>query len=194
MSDERADGLPIEQLRDPQAWAEWLEANHGDAPGVWLKIAKKGTPYETVTHAQALKLALCFGWIDGQRDGFDEIFFLQRFTPRKAKSKWSQINRSAALELIRTGEMRPAGQAEVDRAKQDGRWEAAYAPQSQATVPDDFAAALAANPPAEQFFETLRGQNRYAFLYRLQDAKKPETRARRITQFVAMLAEGKTFH
>ncbi len=144
-----------------------------------------------MTFPEALEVALCFGWIDGQRDRLDEQWFLQRFTPRRPKSKWSKINRAKATALIESGRMRPAGLEAVERAKADGRWDAAYDPPSQLTVPEDLAAALAQNEAAEAFFRTLDRTNRYALLYRIHDAKRPETRARRIEQFVAMLAEGK---
>jgi uncharacterized protein YdeI (YjbR/CyaY-like superfamily) len=183
--------LPTEQICSQAKWHAWLRKHSDSSKGVWLKIAKKGAPVTTVTHAEALEEALCFGWIDGQRDRFDEHFFLQRFTPRGPRSKWSEINREKAKQLIADGLMAPRGHGEVERAQQDGRWDAAYEPQSRAKVPDDFQRALAANPPAKEFFETLTGVSRYAFLYRISDAKRPETRARRISQFVELLAEGK---
>jgi uncharacterized protein YdeI (YjbR/CyaY-like superfamily) len=186
--------LPVLQFEDPPAWERWLDANHASSEGVWLKIAKKASGTTTVTHAEALHEALCYGWIDGQRAPHDETFFLQRFTPRRPRSKWSEINRDKALELIERGRMKPAGLAQVEAAKQDGRWEAAYAPQSRLTIPDDFQRALDENPAAREFFATLRGVRRYSFLYRIQDAKRPETRARRIREYVAMLAEGRTHH
>jgi uncharacterized protein YdeI (YjbR/CyaY-like superfamily) len=157
---------------------------------VWLKVAKKAAPVTTVTHEEALEDALCFGWIDGQRDRFDEQFFLQRFTPRGPRSKWSEINRESAKRLIEDGRMHAAGQAQVTAAQEDGRWDAAYEPQSRATIPPDFEAALDQNPPAKTFFATLRGVSRYAFLYRISDAKRPETRAKRIEKFVELLARG----
>jgi uncharacterized protein YdeI (YjbR/CyaY-like superfamily) len=188
------DDLPVLQLPDQRAWERWLEANHDSVAGAWLKTAKKSAPQRTVTHPEALESAICFGWIDGQRVPHDESFFLQRFTPRKARSRWSQINRAKAEQLIAERRMRPTGLAQVEAAKADGRWESAYQPQSSATVPDDFQEALDRNPTAKAFFETLRGQNRYAFLYRIQDAKRPETRRKRIDTFVAMLSEGRTFY
>jgi uncharacterized protein YdeI (YjbR/CyaY-like superfamily) len=171
-------------------WERWLEANHG-ADGVWIKMAKKGSRVASVTHAEALELALCFGWIDGQRKGLDEQFFLQKFTPRRPRSKWSRINREKAELLIAAGRMRPSGLAEVERAQADGRWDAAYEPQSTARVPDDLQQELDARPKAASFFASLDSRNRYAILYRLQDAKRPETRARRLAEFVAMLEEGR---
>jgi uncharacterized protein YdeI (YjbR/CyaY-like superfamily) len=188
------DKLPVVQFADAAVWERWLEQHAEDSDGVWLKIAKKATGLPTVTHAEALEAALCFGWIDGQRAGHDERFFLQRFTPRKARSKWSQINREKAQELIEQGRMRSPGMRQVQAAQADGRWEAAYEPQSRASVPDDLQRALDRNPQARAFFETLRGQNRYAVIYRVQDAKRPETRARRIATFVEMLGEGKTLY
>jgi uncharacterized protein YdeI (YjbR/CyaY-like superfamily) len=173
-------------------WRDWLEAHHGDADGVWLKIAKKRSGIASVSHAEALDVALCFGWIDAVRHAHDDEYFLQRFTPRRARSKWSQVNRDRAERLIEAGEMHPAGLAEVRRAKADGRWDAAYEPQSRATVPDDLQAALDANRAAAQTFATLTSQNRYAILFRLRDAKRPETRARRLERFVAMLERGET--
>jgi uncharacterized protein YdeI (YjbR/CyaY-like superfamily) len=173
-------------------WRDWLEAHHGDADGVWLKIAKKRTGIASVSHAEALDVALCFGWIDAVRHAHDDEYFLQRFTPRRARSKWSQVNRDRAERLIEAGEMHPAGLAEVRRAKADGRWDAAYEPQSRATVPDDLQAALDANRAAAQTFATLTSQNRYAILFRLRDAKRPETRARRLERFVSMLERGET--
>jgi uncharacterized protein YdeI (YjbR/CyaY-like superfamily) len=188
------DDLPILQFADRHAWARWLEDEHDASPGVWLKIAKKATGIATVTHPEALEEAICYGWIDGQRAPHDESFFLQRFTPRSKRSKWSQINRDKATSLIEQNRMKPAGLAQVEAAKADGRWEAAYAPQSSQAIPEDFRQALEENPAAYEFFKTLRGARRYSFLYRIQDAKRPETRARRIKEFVAMLAEGRTHH
>lgn len=187
------DELPILPFADAATWEAWLE-QHADAPGVWLKIAKKDTGIATVTYAQALDVALCFGWIDGQKRGFDATWFLQRFTPRQRGSRWSKINTEHVARLAAAGRMRPAGLAEVEAARADGRWAAAYEGQRTATVPEDLRQALDANPAAAAFFATLRGANRYAILYRVQDAKRPETRARRIERFVAMLARGETLH
>jgi uncharacterized protein YdeI (YjbR/CyaY-like superfamily) len=189
-----ADELPILPFADAAAFEAWLEAEHARTPGVLLQIAKKDSGIATVTYAEALEVALCFGWIDGQKRAFDERFFLQRFTPRRRDSRWSKVNREKATALIAAGRMRPAGLAQVEAAKANGRWEAAYDGASTATVPDDLQAALDANPAAAGFFATLKGSNRYAVLYRVQDAKRPETRARRIAQFVEMLAEGRTLH
>jgi uncharacterized protein YdeI (YjbR/CyaY-like superfamily) len=182
--------LPIVPFASRGAWEE----RHAASDGVWLKIARKGSGIESVTFAEALDVALCYGWIDSQRAGFDGRYFLQRFTPRKPGSKWSQVNREKVAKLIEAGRMKPAGLREVERAKADGRWDAAYAPQSAATVPDDLRAELEKNVAAREFFETLNSTNRYAILHRIQDAKKPETRARRIAKYVAMLAEGKKLY
>ena len=188
------DDLPTLAFPSQAAWEEWLERNHEQSPGVWLKIAKKASGIETVTHLEALEVALCFGWIDGQRNRFDDEWFLQRFTPRRARSKWSQINRGSVERLIEQGRVRPAGLREVERAKADGRWDAAYASPSKIGVPPDLQRAFDAQPAAKEFFDTLDSQNRYAVLYRIDDAKRPETRARRIEQFVAMLARGEKLY
>jgi uncharacterized protein YdeI (YjbR/CyaY-like superfamily) len=186
--------LAVKPFRSRRDWEAWLDAHHESSPGVWLKIAKKASGIESVNHAEALDVAICYGWIDGQRRTLDERFFLQKFTPRGPRSTWSRVNREKALDLIARGRMQPAGLREVDRAKADGRWEAAYEPQSTATVPDDLQQELDANPGAAAFFASLDSRNRYAILYRLQDAKKPETRARRLAQFVAMLVEQRKLH
>jgi uncharacterized protein YdeI (YjbR/CyaY-like superfamily) len=186
--------LPIVPFASRGAWEEWLEERHASSDGVWLKIARKGSGIESVTFAEALDAALCYGWIDSQRAGFDGRFFLQRFTPRKPRSKWSQVNREKVAGLIEEGRMKPAGFREVERAKADGRWDAAYEPQSTATVPDDLRIALEKHEGAREFFEALNSRNRYAILHRIQDAKRPETRARRIARYVAMLAEGKKLY
>ena len=185
---------PVKEFRTPAAWARWLAGHHGDEAGVWLRFAKKGTGVTTITYAEALEVALCWGWIDTQVKRLDETYYLQRFTPRRARSKWSKINRDAATRLIEARLMQPPGLAEVARAKADGRWDAAYDSPATATVPDDFERALARNRKAREFFATLSSQNRYAILYRIQDARRPETRARRIAQFVEMLARGETLH
>jgi uncharacterized protein YdeI (YjbR/CyaY-like superfamily) len=182
------------EFADRSAWERWLERNHESGEGVWLKLAKKGAPRTTVTQAQAIELALCFGWIDGQIGTVDEHFYRQRFTHRRPRSRWSRINRDRASELITAGLMRPPGLEEVLRAQADGRWQAAYEPQSAITVPADFQSALDASPDAAEFFATLSGANRYAFLYRIGDAKRAETRSRRIAQYVEMLAQRRTFH
>jgi uncharacterized protein YdeI (YjbR/CyaY-like superfamily) len=189
-----ADELPIHLFADPGKFETWLEENHDSSAGVWLKIAKKGTGKRSVTYAEALELALCFGWIDSQKRGFDEEYFLQRFTPRRPRGRWSQINREKAEALIAAQRMRPPGQAEVEAAKADGRWEAAYAGQRTAEVPDDLQRELDASPAAAEFFAGLDSANRYAVIYRLNDAKKPETRERRLRKFVAMLKRKETLH
>ena len=188
------DGLPVIPFATPAEFEAWLDENQASSSGLWLKIAKKGRGIDTVTHPEALEVAICHGWIDGQRRALDDDWFLQRFTPRKPRSRWSKINRDKALELIESGRMKPAGLREVERAQADGRWEAAYAGQRAAIVPDDLQAALDAEPAAREFFETLDSQNRYAVLYRVGDAKRPETRARRIEKFVGMLARGEKLH
>ena len=175
-------------------WEEWLEDNHAATDDVWIEIAKKDAGIESVRYPEVLESALCFGWIDGRREALDERFFLQRFTPRRARSRWSQINRETAERLIEEGRMRPAGLAEVERAKADGRWEAAYESQSRSTVPDDLQRELDARPKAKAAFAELNSQNRYAILFRLRDAKRPETRERRLAKFVAMLEAGEKIY
>lgn len=182
--------LEIVAFESAEAFEAWIGENHTASPGIWLKLRRKGPGIVTLDYAQALDVALCYGWIDGQKAKFDDQWWLQRFTPRKPSSKWSKVNRDKVATLIEQGRMHAPGQAEVDRAKADGRWEAAYDGAKTATVPDDLAAALTAAPAAAAFFETLDRQNRYAILYRIQDAKKAETRARRIEKYVAMLAKG----
>jgi uncharacterized protein YdeI (YjbR/CyaY-like superfamily) len=189
-----ADALPTISFVSSIEWEEWLEHNHAASEGVWIKIAKKDSGIESVRYPEVLESAICFGWIDGRREALDERYFLQRYTPRRPRSKWSRINRDKAERLIADGRMRPAGLAEVERAKADGRWEAAYAGQKNSTVPDDLKQQLVARPKAKAFFDELNSQNRYAILYRLQDAKKPETRARRLAKFVAMLEAGETLY
>jgi uncharacterized protein YdeI (YjbR/CyaY-like superfamily) len=181
-------------LRDAAAWRRWLSRNSASAEA-WLVLGKKGADAPTrLTHADALEVAICFGWIDGVRHGRDAQTFLQRFTPRRARSPWSQVNVASAERLIAAGLMEPAGLAEVERARADGRWAAAYAGQATITVPDDLAQALVAEPKAAAMFAILTSQNRYAVLYRIDSAKRPETRARRIATFVAMLARGETVY
>jgi uncharacterized protein YdeI (YjbR/CyaY-like superfamily) len=181
-------------FENQEEWEAWLDRNGSSSPGVWLRLAKKSSGQSTVSYAQAVESALCFGWIDGQKRAESEHFWLQRFTPRTAKSIWSKINKTKAEALVAAGRMRPSGLREIDRAKQDGRWEAAYTSPSNSIVPDDLQRALEANPKAKKFFATLNSRNRYAILFRLQNAKKPETRARKIAQFVEMLSDGKTLH
>jgi uncharacterized protein YdeI (YjbR/CyaY-like superfamily) len=176
---------PIAAFAAPDDWEAWLDAHHETSPGIWLKIAKKGAA-ASVSYAQALEVALCYGWIDGQKRALDDRFWLQRFTPRRPSSRWSRINRDKAQALIERGAMKPAGLREVERAKADGRWDAAYAGQASATLPDDLRAALDADARARAFFDALDSRNRYAIVYRVNDAKRPETRARRIAKYVAM--------
>jgi uncharacterized protein YdeI (YjbR/CyaY-like superfamily) len=176
------------------AWQDWLADHQGAADGLWLMFAKQAAPEQTLTFAEALDVALCFGWIDAQTRGLDDDYWLKRFTPRRPGSRWSKINTQKAEALIAAGRMRPAGLAEVEKAKADGRWDSAYAGSRTITVPDDLAAALAANPDAAAFFATLNSANRYAVLYRIGTVKRPETRARKIAQYVQMLAEHKKLH
>jgi uncharacterized protein YdeI (YjbR/CyaY-like superfamily) len=175
-------------------WAQWLDQHHGGKTSVWLRHAKKGAPTTTVTNPEALEVALCFGWIDGQRNSESEHYYLQRWCPRGPRSLWSQVNRDKALAYIQSGHMQPAGLAEIERARADGRWDAAYAPASKAEIPPDLQAALDVHPGAAEFFATVSAQNRYAVLLRIQTARKPETRVRRIVQFAQMLARGETVY
>ena len=177
-----------------EAWEDWLDQHGSTSSGVWLRLAKKSAEEPTVSYEQAVESALCHGWIDGRKQTESVHYWLQRFTPRAARSIWSQVNREKALALIESGRMRPAGLQQVQRAKEDGRWEAAYAPSSTSTVPDDLQRALEAHPQAKKFFATLNSRNRYAILFRLHNARKPETRARKIAQFVDMLGKGEVFY
>jgi uncharacterized protein YdeI (YjbR/CyaY-like superfamily) len=187
--------LPQLTVAGASAWRKWLAANHGDAAGVWLVLAKKGTKEPTsLFYDQALEEALCHGWIDGQVGRRDETTYRQRFTPRRPRSAWSKRNVGIAERLLAERRMHPAGIAEIERAKDDGRWHAAYEGSASIEVPADLAAALAAEPKAQALFERLSRQNRYAILYRLETVKRADTRARRIEQFVAMLARGETIH
>lgn len=193
MTEMRAN-LPIVLFAAQAAFEEWLGQQQDGAAGAWLRMAKKGAAMTSLTKAEAIDAALCHGWIDGQLDKYDAESWLIRFTPRGNRSKWSEVNRTRAEELIAAGRMRPRGLAEVERAKADGRWAAAYAPASTAKVPDDLAEALARSPKAAAFFATLTGANRYAVLYRIGGVKRAETRARKIAAFVAMLERGETVH
>jgi uncharacterized protein YdeI (YjbR/CyaY-like superfamily) len=186
--------LPIISFASREDWEEWLHAQHATARGLWLKLAKKGSGIDSVTYDEALQSALCYGWIDGQKRSFDERYWLQRFTPRGPRSKWSKTNRDKATELLAQDRMQPAGLEQVLKAQQDGRWDTAYEGQRTATVPDDLQRELDGNPEAKAFFATLDSANRYAILYRLQDAKKPETRARRLAKYIAMLSEHEKLH
>lgn len=186
--------LPLHRFERPQDWHAWLGENHAVSPGVWLELAKKGADKPTVSYAEAVEVALCFGWIDGQKRAHNEQFWHQKFTRRADKSVWSQINKDKALALIDAGKMQPAGLREIERAKSDGRWDAAYESAGKATVPADLQAALDGNPRAKAFFQTLDSRNRYAILFRIQTAKKAETRAGRILQFVLMLERHEKLH
>lgn len=188
------DPLPLLTFASADAWDAWLAVNHASSPGAWLRIARKNAPEPTVSYAGALTVALCYGWIDGQKGRLDDGYWRQRFTPRKPGSKWSKVNADKAATLIEAGLMKPAGMREVERARADGRWDRAYASQSTAQVPGDLAAALAADEEAGAFFATLDRANRYAILYRVADARRPETRARRIATFVAMLHDHRKIH
>jgi uncharacterized protein YdeI (YjbR/CyaY-like superfamily) len=194
ISTSASDDLPVIAFATPELWERWLAEQHAQSAGVWLKIAKKASGIASVHYAQALDVALCYGWIDGQKGRFDDEYFLQRFTPRKARSKWSQVNRAKAEALIASGAMHPAGRAQVDAAKADGRWEAAYPAQSAASVPEDLQRALDADGAAHAFFLTLSAVNRYAILYRLHHVVKPEARTQRIAAYIEMLAQGRTLH
>ena len=187
--------LPELVVRDRAAWRRWLGSHHAESRGVWLVLAKKGTTKPTrLSYDQALEEALCHGWIDGQAGRRDERTYKQRFTPRRRRSAWSKRNTDRAERLLAEGRMHPAGIAEVERARADGRWEAAYGGSAEIEVPQELAAALAAEPRAQAMFEALSGQNRYAILYRLATAKRADTRARRLEQFVGMLARGETIY
>jgi uncharacterized protein YdeI (YjbR/CyaY-like superfamily) len=189
-----ADDMPVMQFERQKDWAAWLDKNHTASSGVWLKLAKKASGYTSVSYDEAVEAALCYGWIDGQAKSYDESAWLQKFTPRRAKSIWSKVNREKAQALIKSGRMKPAGLSAVESAKQDGRWDAAYDSPGRATVPDDFQVELDRNPKAKAFFDTLNSANRYAILWRIQTAKKAETRARRIQQFIRMLAKHEKLH
>jgi uncharacterized protein YdeI (YjbR/CyaY-like superfamily) len=186
------DGLPILELSDRSAWERWLDEHHSSASGAWLKLAKKASPVRTVTQAEALEEAICFGWIDGQVGRHDEHFYVQRFTPRRPRSKWSAINRDRAQRLIAEGRMKPAGLSEFQAALDDGRLDDAYESQSNITVPPDLQAALDEHPEAKKFFATLTGSDRYAFLYRLHHVKDPARRASRIADYIDRLSQGRT--
>jgi len=186
--------LNIVECPDDAHWERWLEEHHATAADAWVKIAKKGSGITTVHYPEVLDTAICFGWIDAVRRPLDDTYFLQRFTPRGPRSKWSQVNRTKALALTDSGRMRPAGHAQVKAARTDGRWDAAYEPQSRASVPDDLQKALDAEPRANEFFATLKGQQRYAFLYRLHNVKTQKARDRRIANYIELLREGRTLN
>ena len=184
--------LPVKPFKTPAAWEKWLAVNHAKSVGIWMQIAKKASGIPTVSYQEALDVALCYGWIDGQKRPFDDRTWLQRFTPRGPKSVWSKINTEKTAVLIASGRMQPPGLAAIEAAKASGRWESAYQPWSNPDVPPELAAALDASPNAKRFFETLRGRNRYGIIYRVQTAKKPETKAKRIADFIARLERGET--
>jgi uncharacterized protein YdeI (YjbR/CyaY-like superfamily) len=186
--------LPIVRFATEAEWERWLATQPDDAAGAWLQIAKKGCEPSTISYARALDVAICFGWIDGQKRAHDDSSWLQRFTPRGPRSRWSQVNRSKAEALTAAGRMRPGGLAQVDAARSDGRWEAAYEPQSAATIPPDLQRALDAHPGAEEFFATLTGARRYAFLYRLHNVKTATARERRIASYIELLSERRTLN
>jgi uncharacterized protein YdeI (YjbR/CyaY-like superfamily) len=188
------DELNIVECSDDAHWERWLEQHHATAADAWVKIAKKGSGVTTVHYPEVLDTAICFGWIDALRRPLDDTYFLQRFTPRGPRSKWSQVNRDKALALTESGRMRPAGHVQVKAAQADGRWDAAYAPQSRAAIPEDLQTALDAHPGAKAFFATLKGQQRYAFLYRLHNVKTQAARDRRIAAYIELLREGKTLN
>jgi uncharacterized protein YdeI (YjbR/CyaY-like superfamily) len=186
--------LPTLAFATQRAFATWLSKHHASADGLWIKMAKAKSGIESINYQEALELALCWGWIDGQSRRVDDTWFVQKFTPRRARSMWSKINRERVIALIAAGKMKPPGLAEIERAKQDGRWDRAYDSPSRATPPEDLQAALAKNRKAAAFFAKLDSVNRYAILHRVQTAKKPETRARRIAKFVEMLAHHEKLH
>jgi uncharacterized protein YdeI (YjbR/CyaY-like superfamily) len=185
------DELPVRTFSTQAAWRKWLEANHSKSPGIWLRVAKKGSPRKCVTYQEAVEVALCFGWIDGRMRSVDDRHFVQSFTPRRRKSRWSKINRDKAEALIEAGRMRPAGLRAIEEARADGRWDAAYTSSAEIQVPADLKRALRGKPDAKAFFEGLSKSNRYAVLYQIEEAKKPETRVRRIERFVKMFEEGR---
>ena len=188
------DDFPILSFENQQDWEAWLVEHHTDSKGIWLKIAKKDTKIPSVNYSDALDVALCYGWIDGQKAAYDEQYWLQKFTPRGAKSIWSKVNCDRVEALIATNRMQTAGMQQMERAKADGRWDAAYESQGKITVPPDLQRELDNNPQAQDFFNTLNSANRYAILFRIHTAKKPETRAARIQKFVEMLANGQKIH
>jgi uncharacterized protein YdeI (YjbR/CyaY-like superfamily) len=185
---------PTVEFASRGEWEAWLDANHASSPGVWLKLAKKGSGFVTISRPDALEVALCYGWIDGQAASLDDAYWLQRFSPRSRRSKWSQINREAVTKLIESGQMKPAGLAEIEAAQKDGRWDAAYASPRNIAVPEDLTAKLNEHAGALALFEKLDSRNRYAILYRIAEAKKAETRLRRIEKYVAMLLRGERIH
>ncbi len=193
-NEESLKGVAIGYFRGPREWERWLAKNHAASSGLWLKIAKRAAGAESVSYAEALEIALCYGWIDSQKGRYDEGYFLQKFTPRRSRSVWSKPNREKALALIESGRMKPAGLQAVDDARRSGRWETAYDSASVAAVPADLQAELDRNPAAQAFFAALSGANRYAILFRLQTARKAETREKRLAEYLRMLKNGETIH
>ena len=187
-------GINIRLFSTPKSWETWLEKNHAKSSGLWLRLAKKDSGLKSITYFEALDVALCYGWIDSQKKGHDEISWIQRFTPRGPRSIWSKVNRDKVLEFIKSGQMKPAGLKAVENAKQNGQWHAAYDSQSKTSIPEDFERELKKNKKAAEFFATLNSANRYAILFRIHTAKKPETRAKRIDQFIEMLKKGEKLH
>jgi uncharacterized protein YdeI (YjbR/CyaY-like superfamily) len=194
MTDQYKANLAIRLFEEQSSWEAWLKANHTESRGIWIKIAKIDTEIASVDYAEAVESALCYGWIDSQKASFDDQYFLQKFSPRQPKSKWSKGNRAKAEALIAAGRMQPAGYHQVELAKEDGRWADAYDPQSQIAIPDDFQTALEKNHKAKEFFSTLNSINRHAILHRIQVAKKPETRTARIRKCIEMLAKNKKIY
>jgi uncharacterized protein YdeI (YjbR/CyaY-like superfamily) len=186
--------IPVKAFKSQKEWTVWLDKNHAKSSGIWLKVAKKDAASKSVTYAEALEVALCYGWIDGQKKGWDESAWLQKFSPRGPRSIWSKINRAKAKALIENGQMKPAGLAAIEQAKKNGQWDGAYDSQRTVAVPADFQAQLDKHPEAQAFFQTLDSANRYAILFRLQTAKKAETHARRIEQFIRMLENHEKIH
>ncbi len=187
-----AEDYPIKLFTDRDSWARWLREHHASEQGIWLRFAKAASALESVSYSEALDLALCHGWIDGQKRTFDSDSWLLKFTPRRKRSVWSKKNREHVERLIRSGEMHPAGLAQVEAAKADGRWDRAYDSPANAMIPEDFQAALDSHPEAAEFFATLKSASRYSMLYRIQTAVKPETRARRVSEYIEMLSRGET--
>jgi uncharacterized protein YdeI (YjbR/CyaY-like superfamily) len=187
------DGLPVILFETQESWSKWLEINES-AAGIWVQIAKKGSGINSINYQETLEVALCFGWIDGVKNTFDDKSWVQRFTPRKPNSKWSKINRNKAEELITVGKMRPSGMAAIELAKQKGIWEAAYDSQKNATIPDDLQKELYKNPEAAEFFSSLNSVNKYAIIYRLQVSRNPEIRTKKLAQFIEMLIRKEKLH
>jgi uncharacterized protein YdeI (YjbR/CyaY-like superfamily) len=186
--------LPVLPFESPAAWREWLDLYHAESKGIWLQIFKKGSGRATITYAEALDEALCYGWIDSTKNAYDAASFLQRFSPRKARSVWSKVNREHVARLIEAEKMHPSGLQAIEEAKRNGAWEAAYDSQSRSEVPEDLRIELDRHPEAKAYFEGLNSANRYAFLYRIQTAKRAETRAKRVAWAIDMLLKGESLH